>query len=98
MIQDKRFVIRTCLVDKDENSGQLNYDFRTKTGSNWFDLVFSVWLGFFSIFFGFGSVWFFQFQAYKTKIKPVSYFKILICFFLRFGFFSYFIFIFIFLI
>jgi len=27
-----------------------------------------VWLGFFR--FGFGSVWFFQFQAYKTETEP----------------------------
>jgi ATP-dependent Zn protease len=55
----------------------------TETGSNRFDTVFLVWLGFF-IFFGFarffsrsaqffsglGSIRFFWFQAYKTKIKP----------------------------
>jgi hypothetical protein len=50
---------------------------------------FSVWLG----FFGFGSVWFFQFQAYKTKTDPnrLVFFKILISligFFSRFGFFG----------
>ena len=47
--------------------------FRTKIGSNrpvliW--LGFSVWLGFFQ--FGFGLIWFFWFQAYKTEIKPNS--------------------------
>jgi hypothetical protein len=31
---------------------------------------FSVWLGFFSVFFGLGSVWFFRFQAYKTETEP----------------------------
>ena len=36
-----------------------------------------VWLGFFR--FGFCSVWFFRFQAYKTE--PVGFFKILIVFF-----------------
>jgi hypothetical protein len=49
--------------------------------------VFPVWLGFF-------SVWFFLFQAYKTKIEPVGFFKIiigLISFFSRFGFFSFFL-------
>jgi len=25
-----------------------------------------VWLGFFPVFFGLGSIWFFRFQAYKT--------------------------------
>jgi len=50
---------------------------------------FSVWLG----FFGFSSVWFFQFQAYKTKTDPkrLFFFKILISligFFSRFGFFG----------
>jgi hypothetical protein len=44
-----------------------------------------------SLFFsGFGSVRFFQFQAYKTKTEPIGFFKILIGFFLRFGFFGYF--------
>jgi hypothetical protein len=38
--------------------------FRTKTGSNWFGSVFSVWLGFFGFFLVFlGSIWFFRFQA-----------------------------------
>ena len=39
-----------------------------------FGLVFSVWLGFF-------TDWFFQFQTYKTEIEPVGFFKILISFF-----------------
>jgi len=43
--------------------------FRTKTGSNWFGLVFSVWLG---------LARFFQFQAYKTETEPAGFFKILI--------------------
>jgi len=62
--------------------------FWTKTGSNRFGLVFSVWLeffriwlGFFPVFFGLGSFWFFWFQAYKTKTEPVGFFKILIGFF-----------------
>ena len=42
--------------------------FRTKTGSNQFGTVFSVWLGFFRS--GFGSVRFFQFQAYKIETEP----------------------------
>jgi len=44
---------------------------------------FPVWLGFFSGFFGLGSVRFFQFQAYKTetKPKPDGFFKILMVFF-----------------
>jgi hypothetical protein len=44
-----------------------------QTGSVVFQLgsVFPVLLGFFLVFlFGFGSVWFFQFQAYKTEIEP----------------------------
>ena len=53
--------------------------------------VFSVCLGFFS---GLGSVWFFQFQAYKIKTELVGFFKIFIGFFLRFGFFSYFFLVF----
>jgi len=34
-----------------------------------FGLVFPVWLGFFLVFFGLGSVRFFWFQAYKIKTK-----------------------------
>jgi len=44
-----------------------------QTGSVVFRLgsVFPVWLGYFLVFlFGFGSVRFFQFQAYKTEIEP----------------------------
>jgi hypothetical protein len=37
-----------------------------------------------------GSILFFQFQAYKTETEPVGFFKILIGFFSRFGFFGYF--------
>ena len=53
--------------------------FREKTGSKWFGSVFpilprffSIWLGFssFARFFRFGSVWFFQFFAYKTEPEP----------------------------
>ena len=72
--------------------------FRTKTGSNWFDSVFSVWLGFSLVWLGFFlfwvwfcSVWFFRFQIYKTE--PVGFLKFwigLIGFFLHFGFFGYF--------
>jgi hypothetical protein len=43
-----------------------------------------------SVFFGLGSILFFQFQAYKTETEPVGFFKILIGFFSRFGFFGYF--------
>jgi hypothetical protein len=70
-----------------------------QTDRFWFGSVFHnknrfkpVWLCFFC-FFCLGSVRFFRFQAYKTKIKPVGFFKILIgliCFFSRFSFFSYF--------
>jgi len=60
---------------------------------------FRFWLGFFglarffrfgSVFFRFqfGSVWFFWFFAYKTE--PAGFFKNLIGFFFRFGFFGYF--------
>jgi hypothetical protein len=48
--------------------------FRAKTGSNRFSSVFPVLARFFRFssvfflfFFGFGSVWFFQFSAYKTE-------------------------------
>jgi hypothetical protein len=41
-------------------------------------LIFSVWLGFGSVFSGLGSVRFFQFQAYKTETESVGFFKILI--------------------
>jgi hypothetical protein len=71
--------------------------FRKKTSSNQFGSgltrfgsVFPVWLGFFRGFFN--SVRFFQFQAYKNETEPVGFFKILIGFFSRFGFFSYFFF------
>jgi hypothetical protein len=52
-------------------------------------------LGFFRFGFGLaqffsGLVWFFWFQAYKTETEPVDFFKILVGFFSRFGFFSYF--------
>jgi hypothetical protein len=59
-------------------------------------LVFLVWLGFsglarvfFLVFcrFLFGSVRFF---VYKTETEPASFFKNLIGFFFRFGFFDYF--------
>jgi len=53
--------------------------FRTKTGLNWFDLVFSVWLGFGSVFSRF-EFSFFGFRLIK-QIEPVSFFKILIGFF-----------------
>jgi hypothetical protein len=43
---------------------------------NRFDSVFFCLAQFFQ--FGFGSVWFFRFQAYKTKTEPVGFFKILI--------------------
>jgi hypothetical protein len=69
--------------------------FRAKTGSSRFGSVFLVFSGFGSVFFRFfqfrfSSVQFFWFSAYKTETKPVSFFKILICFFFRFGFFGYF--------
>ena len=52
----------------------------------WFGSVFPVWLGFFFWFFvGFCSVRFF---VYKTE--PAGFFKNLIGFFFRFGFFDYF--------
>jgi len=41
-------------------------------------------------FSGLGSVQFFRFQAYKTETEPAGFFKILIGFFSRFGFFGYF--------
>ena len=44
----------------------------------------SVWLGFFSL------TRFFQFHAYKTEPNQSVFFKILIGFFLRFGFFNFF--------
>jgi hypothetical protein len=51
-----------------------------------------IWLGFSSGFFYLGSAWFFQFQAYKTKTKPVGFFKILIGLigFFKVWFFGYF--------
>jgi hypothetical protein len=49
--------------------------------------VFSVCLGFFS---GLGSVWFFQFQAYKIKTELVGFFKIFIGFFFTVQFFQLF--------
>jgi hypothetical protein len=56
----------------------------------WFGLVwlsfFPVWLGFFDL----GLVRFFRFQAYKTKTELVGFLKILIGFFLRFNFLSFF--------
>jgi hypothetical protein len=57
-------------------------------GSVWFfrtNRFKPVWLGFFPVW-----VRFFRFKAYKTETKPVSFFKILIDFFLQFSFFSYF--------
>jgi hypothetical protein len=54
--------------------------FQDKTGSNWFDSIFSgldrffrhcsVFFQFGSVFFGWGSIQFFQFQAYKTETEP----------------------------
>jgi hypothetical protein len=48
---------------------------------------FLVWLGFFRVFSGLGSVWFFWFQVYKTETELVGFFKILIG---LIGFFSWF--------
>ena len=51
---------------------------------------FPVWLSFFLVFcrFRFGSV--FLVFCYKTETEPAGFFKNLIGFFFRFGFFSYF--------
>jgi hypothetical protein len=79
--------------------------FRAKTGSNRFGSVFSVLARFFPVlarFFRFGSVlarFFFRFFVgfgsvrffcYKTETEPAGFFKKLIGFFFRFGFFSFF--------
>jgi hypothetical protein len=81
IIKPKVFLKKPKLVQT--NRFQFGSDFRTKTSSNRFDSVFSG-------FFGLGSVWFFRFYAYKTETEPADFFKILIFFFLRFSFFSYF--------
>ena len=57
--------------------------FREKTGSNRFGWVFSV-------FFRFGSVFPVPGLKNRNRTEPVGFFKILIGFFLRFGFFGYF--------
>jgi hypothetical protein len=44
--------------------------FRFWLGFLGFGSVFSVWLGFFWFFVGFGSVQFFWFFAYKTETEP----------------------------
>ena len=70
----------------------------TKLVPIWFGLTrFFIWLGFSSLTlffyffrFGFGSVWFFRFHAYKIETEPVGFLKILIDligFFLWFDFF-----------
>jgi hypothetical protein len=58
--------------------------FRTKTGSNWFGSVISGLARFFS---GFGSVRFFCFTLIKPN-RTSRFFKILIGFFSRFGFYD----------
>jgi len=85
--------------------------FRTKTGSNrsvwlcffvltqFFCLALFFWFGsVFSSFFCLDSIYFFRFQAYKTKTKPnwsvFLNFNWFNWFFLQFGFFSYFFLIF----
>jgi len=55
-----------------------------------FGSVFSVWLGFFPVFFRFGSVFPVPGLKNQNRTKPVGFFKILIG--LRFGFFGYFFF------
>jgi hypothetical protein len=74
--------------------------FRAKTGSNWFGSifpVFSVFSGFGSVFFGltrFFSVLFSRFFTYKTETEPAGFFKILIGligFFSQFNFFGFFL-------
>jgi hypothetical protein len=72
---------------------KLKFFFWTKTGSNRFGLIFSVWLSFFCFgsvwhfFFWFGSIFLFQFGFFGFMlIKPKSnrtgrFFKILIGFF-----------------
>jgi hypothetical protein len=52
--------------------------FRTKTGSNRFGSVFPVLArfgSFFPVFFGFSSVQFFRFSAYKTETELAGFFK-----------------------
>jgi hypothetical protein len=64
---------------------------QTETGSN--RLVLFGFLGqnqFKPIWLGFFFVWFFRYQAYKTKTEPDDFFKILIGFFSWFGIFYFF--------
>jgi hypothetical protein len=58
--------------------------FRTKIGSARFFRFFSVWLGFFLVWVRFGSVRFFQFQAYKIETELVSFLLIDFFFIVRF--------------
>ena len=71
--------------------------FRTKIGSNQFGSVLARFFSFCLNFFGFFSVWvrfgFFSFWLIN-RTEPVDFFKILISFFLWFGFFSYFFLVF----
>jgi len=61
--------------------------FRKKPVQTGLARFFQFWLGFFSIWVRFGFFWF---QIYKTETEPIGFFKILIGFFSRFNFFSYF--------
>jgi len=74
----------------------VRFVFRTKTGSNRFGSVFSVWLGFFGLA-RFFSVWvwfcFFGFRLIKLN-RTGWFFQNFNQFFLRFGFFGYFFLVF----
>jgi hypothetical protein len=63
--------------------------FRTKTGSNWFGSVFSVWLGFFPVFFRF-DFGFFDFRLIKPKPNRTGqFFQNFNLFFFTVRFFGY---------
>jgi len=90
------FRFRSIFINKKITKSIKKNRNRTKTGSNRLVSVRFGFLGqkpvqtglswFFSglarvFLFGFGSVRFFRFQAYKTETEPVGFFKILIGFF-----------------
>jgi hypothetical protein len=79
--QTEFFLKKTETESKPVQTDRFQFDsvwfFRTKTGSNRFDSVFSVWLGFFPVFFGSDSVQFgsvFSIPDLKNRIRTGQFF------------------------
>jgi hypothetical protein len=83
--KDNSFQFTSIFIKKKIKLGFFlkNNKTETKPVLIWFSLTrFFIWLSFSGLApffrFGFGPVWFFRFHAYKIKIEPVGFLKILI--------------------